>query len=135
MEGLALMAHQRHSSGTIWEDIVGYSRAVRAGDHVYITGTIGADANGNLIGVDDPFAQTIAALEKVERALTELGTARSDVVRTRLFVTDLDQWEEIARAHKQFFGDIRPATTMVEVSRLFADALIEIEADAVLDNH
>lgn len=125
------MAHQRYSSGTVWEEIVGYSRAVRAGGHIYVTGTIGADAEGNLIGADDPFAQTTAALEKIAAALHALGAGRQDVVRTRIFVTDLDQWEHIASAHKQFFGEVRPATTMVEVSRLFADALVEIEADAV----
>jgi enamine deaminase RidA (YjgF/YER057c/UK114 family) len=121
------------STGTPWEDRVGYSRAVRVGPLVYVTGTLAADDQGNMIGVGDPKAQTLAALEKIRRALEEAGAGLADVVRTRLYVTDIDQWEQIAVAHREYFGSIRPCTTMVEVSRLFTpEALVEIEVDAVV---
>ncbi len=127
------MQRQNISTGTPWEERVGYSRAVRIGPFVYVTGTIGCDSDGTIIGGDDAYAQTVAAIEKVEAALVEAGAALSDVVRTRMYVTDIERWEEFGRAHREFFGEIRPAATMVEVSRLVTpDALMEIEADAYI---
>jgi enamine deaminase RidA (YjgF/YER057c/UK114 family) len=126
---------QRHNidTGTPWEGAVGYSRAVRMGNLVFVTGTIAADENGHIVGGDDPYAQTIAAIRKIEVALKRAGADLSDVVRTRMYVTNIDDWKHIGRAHGEFFGRIRPATTMVEVSRLIVpEALIEIEADAVV---
>ncbi len=124
---------QNISTGTPWEEIVGYSRAVRVGNMVFVTGTLGADDEGNIIGINDPYAQTVAAIKKIERALLEAGATLEYVVRTRMFVTDIDAWEAIGKAHKEYFGTIRPATTLVEVSRLVApDGIIEIEADAVI---
>lgn len=127
------MQRQNISSGTPWEENVGYSRAVRVGQFVFVTGTLPADQEGNIVGVGDPRAQTVAAIEKIERALHEAGATLKDVVRTRMYVTNLDDSPKIAEAHREFFGDIRPAATMIEVSRLFTPhALIEIEADAVI---
>ncbi len=121
-----------YSSGSPWEDIVGYSRAVRVGNTIEVTGTV-ADDHGALIGKGDPYAQTKFALSKIEDVLNQAGAQLSDVVRTRMFVTNIDQWEEIGRAHKAVFGDIKPATTMIEVSRFIGpDYLVEIEATAIL---
>lgn len=121
------------SSGTEWEPRVGYSRAVRAGSHVHVSGTTATDGDGNVVGVDDPYEQTRQALSNVETALTEAGASLADVVRTRLFVTDIDQWEAIGDAHAEVFADVRPATTMVEVSRLIDPALlVEVEATAIV---
>jgi enamine deaminase RidA (YjgF/YER057c/UK114 family) len=114
--------------------VVGYSRAVRAGQVVVVAGTTGLDAAGNVVGVDDPGAQTRQTLANVVAALEQLGARREDVIRTRIFVTDIERWEEVGRAHGEFFGEIRPAVTMVEVSRLIDPAmLVEIEAEAVLE--
>ena len=119
------------SSGTTWEKQVGYSRAVRIGNHVWVAGTTATDDRGEVVGAGDAAVQTRYALEKIERALREAGASMQDVVRTRLFVTDIDQWEAIGRVHGAFFGDVRPAATMVEVSRLIDPAhLVEIEVDA-----
>ena len=127
------MHRQNISTGTPWEENVGYSRAVRVGPHVLVTGTLAADENGEPIGVGDPHAQTVAIIQKIEKALNQAGATLGDVVRTRLYVTDIDQWPQIAEAHREFFGEIRPCTTMVEVSRLFTpEALVEIEADAIV---
>lgn len=126
---------QRHNidTGTPWESIIGYSRAVRIGQMIFVTGTIAADEHGQVIGGADPYAQTVAAIRKIQAALQRAGADLSDVVRTRMFVTNIDHWQQIGRAHGEFFGRIRPATTMVEVSRLITpEALIEIEADAVV---
>ena len=124
---------QNISSDSPWEPIVGYSRAVRAGNMVFVTGTTGTDSAGNPVG--DLAAQVRAAIEKVEWALELAGASLDDVVRTRMFVTDISRWEEIGRVHAEFFGEIRPATTMVEVSRLIAPGIeFEIEADAVIRN-
>lgn len=119
------------SSGAPWETIVGYSRAVRIGNHVWVSGTTATDENGKVVGVGDAAAQTRYALQKIERALVEAGATFADVVRTRMFVTDISQWEAIGRVHGEYFSDIRPAATMVEVSKLIdPDHLVEIEVDA-----
>jgi len=129
------MERQRVSSGTEWEGRVGYSRAVRAGRHVHVSGTTATDADGNVVGVGDPAAQTRRALVNVEHALREAGASLDDVVRTRLFVADIDEWEAVGEAHREAFGDVRPATSMVEVSRLIApELLVEVEAVAITDD-
>ena len=119
------------SSGAPWESIVGYSRAVRIGNHIWVSGTTATDENGKIVGVGNAAAQTRYALQKIGRALEEAGVTFADVVRTRTFVTDISQWEAIGRVHGEYFGDIRPAATMVEVSKLIdPDHLVEIEVDA-----
>jgi len=124
---------QNFSSGGKWEGVVGYSRAVRVGSRVYVSGSTAADKDGSIIGVNDAYAQTAQAILNIERALKEAGAKLENVVRTRMFVTDISRWEEYARAHGEFFGAIRPCATMVEVRGLIhPDMLIEIEADAEL---
>lgn len=127
---------RRHvSSGTKWEAEVGYSRAVQVGDVIRVSGTTATDEDGDIVAPGEPYEQTKQAISNIERALDELDAGLSDVVRTRLFVTDIDDWEAIGLAHGEAFSDVRPATTMVEVSRLIDDDLIvEIEADAVVDS-
>jgi enamine deaminase RidA (YjgF/YER057c/UK114 family) len=122
---------QQYSSGTQWEPIVGYSRAVKVDDRVYVSGTTPIDADGRIIGPGDPYAQTVRTLVNVQAALAQAGATMEHVVRTRMYVTDIGRWEEYGRAHGEVFGNIRPATSMVEVSRLIDPAMmIEIEADA-----
>ena len=121
------------STGTPWEPIVGYSRAVRVGSHIYVSGTTATDEQGEVVGDGDAYAQTVQALKNLESALGQLRAGLEQVVRTRMFVTDISRWGEYGRAHGEFFRDIRPAATMVEVKRLITDKmLIEIEADAEL---
>jgi enamine deaminase RidA (YjgF/YER057c/UK114 family) len=125
------MHRDRVSSGTNWESRVGYSRAVRAGAEVHVSGTTATD-DGEVVGKDDPYEQTKQALQNIERALEEADASLEDVVRTRMYVTDIDEWEAIGDAHGDVFEDIRPATSMVEVNRLIhPDLLIEIEAVAI----
>ncbi|WP_327050806.1 RidA family protein [Halomicrococcus gelatinilyticus] len=127
------MERQTVQSGTEWESKVGYSRAVRVGDAVEVAGTTATDEDGDVVGEGDPYAQARQALSNVERALDEAGAGLDDVVRTRLYVTDVDHWEAVGEAHAELFGDVRPATTMVEVSALVDPAmLVEIEAEAVV---
>ena len=128
------MDRERVSTGTEWEPVVGYSRAVRAGDEIHVSGTTATDEDGGVVGVGDPRAQTEQAIANVEAALQEVDASLSDVVRTRMYVTDIDDWEAIGRAHGEAFGDVRPATSMVQVERLIEpELLVEIEAVAVVD--
>lgn len=124
---------QHYSSNTKWESVVGYSRAVRVGRRIYVTGTTATGENSEIVGENDGYAQTVQTIKNIERALQALGATLKNVVRTRMFVTDISRWEEFGRAHGEFFGEIRPATTMVEVAKLIdPKMLIEIEADAEL---
>lgn len=129
------MERRRISSGTEWESRVGYSRAVRAGSQVHVSGTTATDDAGDVVGEGDPYEQTMQALSNVESALEAADAGLEDVVRTRLFVVDIDDWEAVGDAHAEYFDDVRPATSMVEVSRLIDPALlVEIEAVAVVDD-
>ena len=128
------MKKNKISSGTKWEPIVGYSRAVRVGSIIHVSGTTATDENGELVGIGDPAAQTEQVIVNVEKALNGLGAGLNDVVRTRIYVRDIDDWQAIGRVHGKYFGDILPATSMIEVSRLVgADMLVEIEAEAIVD--
>jgi enamine deaminase RidA (YjgF/YER057c/UK114 family) len=124
---------EHYFSHTKWEPIVGYSRAIRVGHQIFVTGTTATDEEGEIVGVDDAYAQTVQVIRNIERALTALGATLQDVVRTRMFVTDISRWEDYGRAHGEFFRDIRPCATMVEVSKLIDNRmLIEIEVDAIV---
>jgi enamine deaminase RidA (YjgF/YER057c/UK114 family) len=129
----SMIQRQNISSGSTWEPIIGYSRAVRMGNVVQVSGTTASGADGNLVGIGDPYAQTVQVLKNIQAALEQAGATAQDVVRTRIYLTNMDQWQEIAKAHGEVFGEIRPATVILEVSRLISpDMLVEIEAEAIV---
>ena len=129
-----VLKRENFSTATKWEPVVGYSRAVKVGNQVFVTGTVATDESGNAVFAGDMYAQARQALGNIEKVLKRAGASMTDVVRTRMFVTDISRWQEVGRAHGEYFKDIRPCTTMVEVSKLISpEYLVEIEADAVVE--
>lgn len=128
-----MQERKKYSSGAKWEQVVGYSRAVKVGNRIYVTGTTATDSEGEIVGIGNAYLQTVQAIQNIEKALHALGATLEHIVRTRIFVTDISKWEEYGRAHGEFFKEIMPATSMIEVSKLIDEQmLVEIEADAEL---
>lgn len=127
------MGKQKIAAKNKWAMVVGYSRAVKVDNHIFVSGTTAVDEEGNIVGINDPYKQTMFVLKKIEDALIEAGSKLSDIVRTRIYTTNMDYWDEIGRAHGEFFKDILPASTIVEVQRLIVeDMIVEIEAEAII---